>query len=92
MRKWIVLFLSLLVMAGSLIPCCPADNCQEEQSSMLSSHPEEEQESGDAVEDRDEPGRRQVGEIEVVIPGARLGRGAHFLSLSADGDLISSAR
>ena len=46
MRKWIVLFLSLLVMAGSLIPCCPADNCQDEKSSMLSSHPEEEQESG----------------------------------------------
>lgn len=46
MRSWLVLFLSLLVMAGSLIPCCPADNCQDESSYTTNCDPEEEQESG----------------------------------------------
>jgi hypothetical protein len=46
MRKWIILFLSVLVMAGSLIPCCPADNCGDELAASALTHPEEESDSG----------------------------------------------
>lgn len=46
MRSWFVLFLSLLVMAGSLIPCCPADNCQDESSITMTCDPDEERETG----------------------------------------------
>lgn len=46
MRSWFVLFLSLLVMAGSLIPCCPADNCQDESSINMTCDPDEERETG----------------------------------------------
>lgn len=46
MRKLIVLFLSVLVMAGSLIPCCPADNCGDELAASTTAHPDEETGSG----------------------------------------------
>jgi hypothetical protein len=31
--KWLILFLSFVVMAGSFMPCCPLDNYQEEITS-----------------------------------------------------------
>lgn len=46
MRKWLLLFLSVLVMAASLIPCCSADNCGEDASISTSTHPEEDTDSG----------------------------------------------
>lgn len=34
MKKWLVFLLAVIVMAGSITPCCTEDDCQEEQTTF----------------------------------------------------------
>jgi hypothetical protein len=44
MKPLLVFMLSLVVLASSLTPCCPADNCSDELTTQASSEQDHEQE------------------------------------------------